>query len=62
MGLGFLICGFGALGGTPVIGVLLEKTGWIGPVMFSGVTVILGTVMVAISIFYQRMEKVTWRV
>jgi MFS family permease len=62
MGLGFLICGFGALGGTPVIGVLLEKTGWIGPVMFSGVTVILGTVMVAISIFYQRREKVTWRV
>lgn len=62
LGVGFLICGFGALGGTPVIGLLLEKTGWIGPVMFSGITVILGTGMTGIAIFYQRKEKGTWRV
>jgi hypothetical protein len=62
MGLGFLICGLGALGGTPVIGILLEKTGWLGPVVFSGVCVMLGTGMVGVSIFYQRREKVNWRV
>jgi hypothetical protein len=62
MGVGFLICGFGALGGTPIIGILLEKTGWIGPVMFSGSMVVLGTGLVSVSIFYQRRERVTWRV
>jgi MFS family permease len=62
MGVGFLICGFGALGGTPIIGLLLEKVGWIGPVVFSGSMVLAGTGMVAGSIYYQRKEKVNWRV
>lgn len=62
MGVGFLICGFGALGGTPIIGMLLQKVGWVGPVVFSGSMVIAGTVMIGVSIWYQRKEKVTWRV
>lgn len=62
LGVGFLICGFGALGGTPVIGILLEKVGWIGPVVFSGSIVLVGSAMVAGSVYVQRNEKVTWRV
>jgi len=62
MGLGFLICGFGALGGTPIIGLLLEKVGWIGPVVFSGSMVLAGTAMVGAAVHCQRKDKVNWRV
>lgn len=62
LGVGFLICGFGALGGTPVIGILLDKVGWIGPVVFSGSMVLAGTGMVGVAVYYQRKEKITWRV
>lgn len=62
LGVGFLICGFGALGGTPVIGLLLEKVGWVGPVVFSGCMVLVGAGLVGAAVFYQRREKVSWKV
>ena len=62
LGLGFLICGFGALGGTPAVGLLLEKVGWVGGAMFSGAMVVAAGAMVGFAILYQRREKGTWRV
>lgn len=62
LGVGFLICGFGALAGTPVVGLLLEKVGWLGGVMFSGAMVVVSSGMVGMAILYQRREKGTWRV
>lgn len=62
LGVGFLICGFGALAGTPVVGLLLEKVGWFGGVVFSGCMVVVSSGMVGVSILYQRKERGVWKV
>lgn len=62
LGVGFLICGFGALAGTPLTGMLLDRVGWGGGAVFSGGMVVASAGMVGVAIIYQRKEKGSWKV
>jgi MFS family permease len=62
LGFGFLIISFAALTGTPMTGALLDRYGFVAPVVWSGVTVLTGTLCFAVATLLQRRVKGTWKV
>jgi predicted MFS family arabinose efflux permease len=49
MGMGFLLIGIGGLIGSPIAGVLLQRSGWTSVWLFSGVPVLVGAVCMVAS-------------
>jgi len=62
LGMGFLATSFAALSGTPINGALLTRYGFVAPIVFSGVSILIGSVLFAIATLLQRRIKGTWRV
>jgi hypothetical protein len=59
---GFLFTSIAALTGTPITGALLDKFGFYAPIIWSGVTVLVGSGLIGGSIVLQRRAKNTWKV
>jgi MFS family permease len=62
IGLGFLLTSFSTLTGTPITGALLDKYGFYAPIVWSGVTVLSGSALLAASRWFQAKDKGTWKV
>jgi MFS family permease len=62
LGTGFLITSFAALTGTPITGALLDKYGFVAPVVWSGVTVLAGAMCFTVATLLQRRVKGNWKV
>ena len=62
VGYTFMITSFAALTGTPITGALLKKYGFYAPIVWSGVTVCMGTFFLVIARLYQSRKRNTWKV
>ena len=62
VGFGMLIMSGAALSFGPIAGALLDKYGFVAPIIFSGVSVMIGSAIMAVAIFDARKAKGTWRV
>ena len=63
MGLAFVCVGLAALTGTPIAGALLVRTpDFTAPIIFAGLSVIVGTLLLALARRDQVNFKGTWKV
>lgn len=62
LGMGMLVMAFAGLTGTPITGVLLDKYGRAAPIIFSGVSVLLGSAIILFAARTRAKEKGTWKV
>ncbi|KAL7423460.1 hypothetical protein Q5752_001040 [Cryptotrichosporon argae] len=62
IGLAMLCASLFALSGTPICGALLDRYGFVAPTVFSGVTVLAGSALLATATLLQRRAKGTWKV
>ena len=62
LGLSFLVMSVAALTGTPITGELLARYGFYAPIIFSGISICLGSALMTVTIVLQRRVKGTWKV
>jgi len=62
MGMGFFIMSFAALTGTPITGALLDRFGKTAPIVWSGMTVLMGSLLIVGSRTFQARAQNTWKV
>ena len=62
LGFVFLITSVAALTGTPITGALLGRYGYYAPIIWSGVSVCLGSACITVAASLQSRIKGTWKV
>jgi predicted MFS family arabinose efflux permease len=50
------------LTGTPITGALLDRYGFYAPIVWSGVTILAGSLFFVTSAVFQKKAKGTWKV
>lgn len=62
VGMGFLVISIPALTGTPITGALLDKFGFYAPIIWSGVSMIIGAAIVGGASLMVQRRKGTWKI